>query len=39
MKSNQPAGGEIIQTLAGSQPSTSTVSRIFHTLEEEMVAS
>lgn len=27
--------GEVIETLTGSQPSASTVSRVFHTLEEE----
>jgi putative transposase len=27
--------GEVIETLTGSQPSASTVSRVFHTLEAE----
>jgi len=30
--------GQVLETLSGSRPSPSTVSRVFHTLEEEFVA-
>jgi transposase-like protein len=30
--------GEVVETLSGSKPSASTVSRVFHTLEEEFQA-
>jgi putative transposase len=30
--------GEVIETLTGTKPSPSTVSRVFHSLEEEFAA-
>src|SRR6266568_7777260 len=32
---SQARGGEVVETLTGSKPSASTVSRVFHTLESE----